>query len=306
MNSFEQLEPIDFTKIENKKDFQQNCLRMPVFKGNEKDELFMNNYSHLTSGSIIIEESTNQSNNEENKISKNFICKEANIKLVSFLNSQPPKEPNYNYIMLGRKRLGEPKKGRHNKYIDDNVRRKCKHIILENIKNFINNKIEIIYNGMIGQGINIKKLLILNQDKTANDSVAFNKEFLKQTIGTIYSGDITNKYTNFPKEHNKNLIKKLLNEKDETKRNYFNRLFSLTFFDCLEHFRGSKAFEELEGLTKINEALKEYDDDNYKKCVSQYINNYECIINNKKPRNRNKNNINNDKFKINGNNKEFD
>ncbi len=306
MNSFEQLEPIDFTKIENKKDFQQNCLRMPVFKGNEKDELFMNNYSHLTSGSIIIEESTNQSNNEENKISKNFICKEANIKLVSFLNSQPPKEPNYNNIMLGRKRLGEPKKGRHNKYIDDNVRRKCKHIILENIKNFINNKIEIIYNGMIGQGINIKKLLILNQDKTANDSVAFNKEFLKQTIGTIYSGDITNKYTNFPKEHNKNLIKKLLNEKDETKRNYFNRLFSLTFFDCLEHFRGSKAIEELEGLTKINEALKEYDDDNYKKCVSQYINNYECIINNKKPRNRNKNNINNDKFKINGNNKEFD
>ena len=264
MNSFEQLEPIDFTKIENKKDFQQNCLRMPVFKGNEKDELFMNNYSHLTSGSIIIEESTNQSNNEENKISKNFICKEANIKLVSFLNSQPPKEPNYNNIMLGRKRLGEPKKGRHNKYIDDNVRRKCKHIILENIKNFINNKIEIIYNGMIGQGINIKKLLILNQDKTANDSVAFNKEFLKQTIGTIYSGDITNKYTNFPKEHNKNLIKKLLNEKDETKRNYFNRLFSLTFFDCLEHFRGSKAIEELEGLTKINEALKEYDDDNYK------------------------------------------
>lgn len=306
MNSFEQLEPIDFTKIENKKDFQQNCLRMPVFKGNEKDELFMNNYSHLTSGSIIIEESTNQSNNEENKISKNFICKEANIKLVPFLNSQPPKEPNYNNIMLGRKRLGEPKKGRHNKYIDDNVRRKCKHIILENIKNFINNKIEIIYNGMIGQGINIKKLLILNQDKTANDSVAFNKEFLKQTIGTIYSGDITNKYTNFPKEHNKNLIKKLLNEKDETKRNYFNRLFSLTFFDCLEHFRGSKAIEELEGLTKINEALKEYDDDNYKKCVSQYINNYECIINNKKPRNRNKNNINNDKFKINGNNKEFD
>lgn len=306
MNSFEKLEPIDFTKIENKKDFQQNCLRMPVFKGNEKNDLFMNNYSHLTSCSIIIEESTNQSNIEENKISKNIICKESNIKLVSFLNSQPPKEPNFNNIMLGRKRLGEPKKGTHNKYIDDNVRRKCKHIILENIKNFINNKIEIIYNGMIGQGINIKKLLILNQDKTANDSVAFNKEFLKQTIGTIYSGDITNKYTNFPKEHNKNLIKKLLNEKDETKRNYFNRLFSLTFFDCLEHFRGSKTIKELEGLTKINEALKEYDDDNYKKCVSQYINNYECIINNKKPRNRNKNIINSDKFKINGNNKEFD
>ena len=296
MNSFEKLEPIDFTKIENKKDFQQNCLRMPIFKGDEKDELFINNYSYLTNGSIIVEESTNQSNIEESKISKNIICKESNVKLVPFLTNQPPKELKINNILLGRKRLDESKKGRHNKYIDDNVRRKCKHIILENIKNFINNKIEIIYNGKIGQGINIKKLLILNQDKTANDSVAFNKDFLKQTIGTIYSGDITNKYTNFPKDHNKNLIKKLLNEQDEAKRNYFNRLFSLTFFDCLEHFRGSKTIEELGGLTKINEALKEYDDDNYKKCVSQYINNYEYIINNKKPRNRNKNNNNDDKF----------
>jgi hypothetical protein len=60
MNSFEKLEPIDFTKIENKKDFQQNYLRMPIFKGDEKDELFMNNYSYLTNGSIIVEESTNQ------------------------------------------------------------------------------------------------------------------------------------------------------------------------------------------------------------------------------------------------------
>ena len=295
MNSFEKLEPIDFTKIENRLDFKQKNLRMPVFKDEEKDELLINNYSHLVSGSLIIEESTNQSIIEESKISKNIICKESNIKIDSFQNIQPPKELKNEKIMIGKKRL---KTGKHNKYIDDNVRRKCKHIILEIIKNFINYKIEIIYKGMIGQGINIKKLLILNQDKTAKDSVAFNKDFLKKTIGTIYSGDITNKYTNFPKDHNKNLIKKLLNEKDEAKKNYFNRLFNLTFFDCLEHFRGSKTFEELEGLTKINEALREYDD-NYKECVSQYINNYESIINNKKPRNRSKNNINDSKFNIN-------
>jgi hypothetical protein len=304
MNSFEKLEPIDFTKIENKLDFKQKCLRMPVFKDEEKDELLNNNYSHLINSSIIIEESTNQSNIEENKISKNIICKESNIKIESFQTIQSSKELKNENIMIGRKRLNEQKTGRHNKYIDDNVRRKCKHIILENIKNFINNKIEIIYKGMIGQGINIKKLLILNQDKTANDSVAFNKYFLKQTIGTIYSGDITNKYTNFPKNHNKVLIQKLINEKDETKRNYFNRLFNLTFFDCLEHFRGSKNIEELEGLTKINEALKEFDD-NYKQCVSQYIKNYECIINNKKPRNRSKNNINDSTFNINENIKEL-
>jgi len=304
MDSYERLEPIDFTKIENKMDFSQNSLRRPIFKYDEKDELLYNNYSHLTSSLAIIEESTNQSNIDENKISKLVISKESNIKLTSFQTIQPSKEQKTENIFIGKKRLDEPKKQKHNKYIDDNVRRKVKHIILENIKNFINNKIDIIYEGMIGYGINIKKLLILNQEKNSKDSVAFNIDFLKQTLNTIYSGDISNKYTNFPKDHNKSLIRKLLNEKDETKRNYFNRLFNLTFFDCLQHFRGSKTFEELEGLTQINESLKEFDD-TYKLCVSQYINNYESIINSKKPRNRSKNNNNDDQLNNNKNVNKF-
>jgi hypothetical protein len=134
MNSFEKLEPIYFTKIENKLDFKQKCLRMPVFKDEEKDELLNNNYSHLINSSIIIEESTNQSNIEENKISKNIICKESNIKIESFQTIQSSKELKNENIMIGRKRLNEQKTGRHNKYIDDNVRRKCKHIILEILK----------------------------------------------------------------------------------------------------------------------------------------------------------------------------
>ena len=223
------------------------------------------------------------------KISKNIICKESNIKIESFQTIQSSKELKINNILLGRKRLDESKKGRHNKYIDDNVRRKCKHIILENIKNFINNKIEIIYKGKIGQGINIKKLLILNQDKTANDSVAFNKYFLKQTIGTIYSGDITNKYTNFPKNHNKVLIQKLINEKDETKRNYFNRLFNLTFLQCLKHFRESEYYEELNGMKLLKEVIEEnLNDTNYIEVLKYYIFYYENILEKKKSRNRNK------------------
>lgn len=294
MQKIEKLEPIDFTKIENKMDFQQNCLRMPLFKDDEKDKSLINNISHKASDLIIIEESTNQSNYEEYKSSKNInLGKEDNNKFVSFLITKSPKEKKVEINMLGRKRFNDQKEGKHNKYIDDNVRRKCKHIILENIKNFINKKIEIIYEGKIGQGINIKKLLILNQNKNAQDSVNFNKDFLNQTLGYIYSGEISSKYSNFPKDHNKQLIKKLLNEKDETKRNYFKRLFNLTFLNCLEHFRGSKTIEELEGSTNIKEGLKEFDN-NYKICLSNYIYNYECIINNKKPRSRSKNSINDD------------
>ena len=46
------------------------------------------------------------------------------------------------------------------------------------------------------------------------------------------------------------LIKSLLNEKDEKKKNIFMKIFELTFLECLEHFRGTKYIKELNNMTK--------------------------------------------------------
>ena len=46
--------------------------------------------------------------------------------------------------------------GEHNKFSDDNLRRKVKHIILKNLMDFINDKIYYFYQGNIGKGILIK------------------------------------------------------------------------------------------------------------------------------------------------------
>ena len=43
-------------------------------------------------------------------------------------------------------------KQKHNKYDNDNLKRKCKQIILENVIIFINNKIFEVYGGNIGKG----------------------------------------------------------------------------------------------------------------------------------------------------------
>jgi len=122
----------------------------------------------------------------------------------------------------------------------------------------------------------------------------YNKDFLAKTLETIFSGDISSKYSCHPSTHNKRIIESLINDKDEKKRNIFGGLFNLTFVDCLEHFRGSKKVKELEGIKNLKNYLKELKikhDDNYCTIFKYFLNNFESIINEKKSRIRNKKKI---------------
>ena len=173
----------------------------------------------------------------------------------------------------------------HTKYGDDNMRRKCKHLVLDSIFNHINNVIRKLYNNNIGQGILIKQLRILNQKQISEGNIKFNQEFLYKNIGEIFSDKISGRITNSPPYINKSIIQNLLNEKDRALNIYFNKLFSLTFFECLEHFRGTKYFPELNGMDNLKKKLDEYQNDpDYASNIEYYINNYEIILNNKKSR----------------------
>ena len=89
------------------------------------------------------------------------------------------------------------------------------------------------------------------------------------------------------------LIESLINDKDEKKRNLFNKIFNLTFSDCLKHFRGSEKIVELDGINDLKDYLKSQkinDDENYCTIFKYFINNYETIIKEKKSRNRTKKN----------------
>ena len=183
--------------------------------------------------------------------------------------------------LIGNKRE-RIKTGKHTKYSDDNIRRPCKHIILTNLFDFINKKISEQYNNNIGKGIYIKKLLIINQEQKCNSKSKFNKEFLNKSLKDIFSENISKRYT-YPLDHNKNLINRLMNEKDEKKRIYFNNLFNLTFLECLKHFRGDYNISELEGLNGLNEIKKKYENDSdYLNLLNYYFLNFEDITNKKR------------------------
>ena len=201
----------------------------------------------------------------------------------------------------GRKRKREnDNKSEHNKFSDDNIRRKIKSLLLKYIFIFINETINIIYNGDIGKGIFKKELKTLVQSQISNATIEFNKELLDKTLEEIFSENISGKYTNFPKNYNKLVIQSLIiNEEDENKRKYFKKLFNLTFTDCLKQFRGEKKFEELEGFVlfdNINEIQFEYlkkykDGKEYINQLRHYLKNYENITNAKKGKKKHNNDL---------------
>ena len=203
--------------------------------------------------------------------------------LISDLKSENEKDVNILKRKRGRNGPGSTG-GEHTKYSDDNLRRKCKHLVLKYTMDFINEKISSVYDG-VNKGILTKKLLTINQKQTSNATVSFNKKFLYKKIKDIFSEDISSRYTNFLRQHNKNLINSLINEKDEQKRNYFLDLFNLRFIDCLEHFRGTADFFCLVGLTTFEEIKDQFNDDkDYLEALTKYIYSYEEITNNKKER----------------------
>ena len=65
-----------------------------------------------------------------------------------------------------RQRTDEDVFKEHNKFTDDNMRRKCKHLVLKSTQEFINEKIRIIYGeDKLGKGIFKKELQTINQSQ---------------------------------------------------------------------------------------------------------------------------------------------
>ena len=192
----------------------------------------------------------------------------------------------------GRER-GESNGKVHNKYKFDNMLRKAKGMIIKVLFNFINKKIMAIYDDNIGQGNIIKKLFMINQAQVSNANIDFNKAFLEKTLGEIFSADLTKRIVNYNRDHNKILIEKLKNEKDEEKKEYFNGLFNLEFSDCLKYFRGANVnndkYKYIKGLKKFcdlkNEAnFRQKNDPDFIEHLELFINDYEYNLNKRKGR----------------------
>ena len=200
----------------------------------------------------------------------------------------------------GRKTTNSNKKGNeHNKYSSDNLIRKCKHIVLKSVKNFLNRQLEILYKGNIGNGIFKKQFQTIKQTQKSNAKVDFNKNFIYKTIGEIFSENISSRITNLRIEHNKLLIHNLINENDdEYIKNYFNKIFNLQFIEVVDHFIGKKHIDILNGLECYEDfrdnVVEQYDDKEfYSITLKYYLNNFKDLVFIKKGRKSRKTTVNN-------------
>ena len=299
--SFNNYEPFSLKLNENFDSFNYENFIEDKTNLNNIDNTY--NFNQLTINKIPLEDGLKVEYNSKNKT-------QDTTNIVGKNNTQmEPKEDllqnqtKDNDKLLNKKRAKKRKNRsdgeKHSKFSSDNTIRKVKHITLVETRDFINEKIRKIY-GNIGYGISQKKLLILNQEQKANATINYNKEFIFKKLYEIFSDKITSRYTNYNEDFNKNLINSLMNEEDLSKRQYFRRLFNLTFFDCLLHFRGSQKIKELEGLEPFSEYIKKKDDDkDYKKHLKFYIDNFEKILVKKRPRQPRNNSLNNNKDKDN-------
>ena len=268
-NSKENTNHTDEEKEQNHRDFHQKAPTTNEIT--TKKEITNNNNNDEANNENNVESNYNNNNNDEINNENNIESNDIN----NIMESTGDDTDNINHTQ------------RHDKFSDDNLRKKIKDIILDKTLLYINEKIRRLYNNNIGKGICRKQLLKLNKKKISSTKINYNKEFLHKTLEDIFSEQST-QIKNFPEDFNKNLIKSLMNETDYNKSKYFQKLFNLTFLECLNHFIGKEIHEELIGMTNMNKKLEEFSNDgNYKQCLNYYFVNYESIINRKigrKPR----------------------
>ena len=245
---------------------------------------FKNNYN-------TIYKNENKNDNDNNKLElyeKPPLIEEANLEKTSE-NTK---------IILKKKRgrikskeIDESDDNNENrgKYSIDNLIRRTKTIVLNSMLQFDNKIISKAYNYNIGRGINTKILLKNEYSQKRDTKIEFNKNLLNKTQQEIFSEKISKKNKfQFPEDHNEILIKNLLEEKDEIKRNIFQLLFSMTFKECIQQICGNEYFECLEGLKQIydEEMIKMKEEEDFKKLINDVLNNYEKKLNDRKPRKR--------------------
>lgn len=208
-------------------------------------------------------------------------------------NSKKRNKPTMDKIKkksLGRKVLNSTEEVGHTKYDSDNLVKKIKIIVNDNLFEFLNSLLKSIYNKDIKQKNKVLTLLKLrtrNSSKTKIEimkmSSAFRSEntksddniiLLNSTLKEYFSHEISPKYSenNYEKNYNEILIETLLN--DENNKNILNFIFNcLTFEDFLDLFSYKKQLSDFVEYNSLTDAQKKEIEDNLYECkIEQIVN----------------------------------
>ena len=136
----------------------------PEFQSNSDDFTILNGFNEIPTFNNIQESSSNifnsldqskielsETNNDDSSSNILIIIDNRDLNKAEnqlFLGNNNTKKTNKYFKvthkeknLLGRKKKLEHIKGKHNKFSDDNLRRKVKHLVIRSIMNYINEKI---------------------------------------------------------------------------------------------------------------------------------------------------------------------
>jgi hypothetical protein len=238
--------------------------------------------------------SSTEKKSEQEKSKKIFsFTKEPKVKIE--IKDQEEKPHNE---LLGKKRQTE----NHTKFAFDNLVRKIKSKLFGALLIILNKSLEKDQNPNSKQDSKEKKgevktecFLKPDQKIIIQTNVEENKKLLDSKLRDIFSQKVSTKAKNYSKQYqldyNKNFIEKIKN--DETRKKT-NDILDMTFLQCMEHFRGSKRYEALNGLEKEYEnVIKEMrDEEDYMESFVEQLNKFEIMYSQKKARKSKKNKIN--------------
>ena len=256
----------------------------------EKEQNLNNKYNFTQLSNIFNE----QNNSDVDELfNNNFI--EENIILNSLSIPKPIQTINQK-TLLGRKKKNSGEIGKHNKNSEDNLTRKMKVIIKNDLLDYINKKIKkkkisnIIINDKMYDKNKIK-LLNIKQKQMKDTTVEGNQQFLNTKIKDIFSDETSGNYSNYPSNFNALLIEKIYQSKNMEN---ITSILDKTFLECLKYYRkdediiNDSKYECLKGLDKNFEELKdkimEDNDEKYADDLIKLIKEFEIIYFNKKSR----------------------
>ena len=193
-------------------------------------------------------------------------------------------------IMVGRKKKNNLN-GKHDKFAYDNVTRKVKAKLFESILSILNSSTEIepIENPKktSKKKDTVKPFFFKIDQKIIKETkVEDNQLLFKSQLKEIFSNDVSKKFENYGLDYNRKLIEKIYKEKKQIKT---IQILERNFLECLEHFRGSKFYNELAGLEKeydkvINDLRAKGETEEYIEVFTELVGRFEEYYENKKAR----------------------
>ena len=224
---------------------------------NKKNESFNNFKIDLDDFSKAFSNNLLYKNNKEEKnnifLINNNLSKENNNK---FVIKKSPKIFNIQKVIkLGRPKKHSLKRRKHDKFKLDNVIRKFKVKLTQNIYNYINISFTCnqYYVKMNKSFINI--IQKINSKETKSISKIDNIRWLNTKIKDIFSQKVSSKFIIFEPNYNKKLIKKILEQKKEIK---VIEVLEKTVRDMWIIYKNDDIYHEFPGFQTIKYDIEKF------------------------------------------------